>query len=148
MKTILAALGCGIIFGLGLSISEMINPTRVIGFLDIAGEWDITLLLVMGSAVFVTVIGFPLVLKQPHPLLSEKFSLPTKNSIDMELLSGATLFGIGWGLAGLCPGPAVAALASLSPSVMLFVAAMLVGLFIAPMIENSLVRLKKPPTAA
>ncbi len=148
MKTILAALCCGIIFGLGLSISEMINPARVIGFLDIAGQWDLTLLLVMGSAVFVTVICFPLVLKQPHPLLSEKFSLPTKSSIDLELLSGATLFGIGWGLAGLCPGPAVAALASLSPSVMLFVAAMLVGLFIAPMIENSLVRLKKPSTAA
>jgi len=148
MKTILAALGCGIIFGLGLSISEMINPARVIGFLDIAGQWDITLLLVMGSAVFVTVIGFPLVLKQAHPLFSEKFSLPTKSSIDMELLSGATLFGIGWGLAGLCPGPAVAALASLSPSVMLFVAAMLVGLYIAPIIENSLVKFKKPSTAA
>jgi hypothetical protein len=148
MKTILASLCCGIIFGLGLSISEMINPARVIGFLDIAGQWDITLLLVMGSAVFVTLIGFPLVLKQPHPLLSEKFSLPTKSNIDMELLSGASLFGIGWGLAGLCPGPAVAALASLSPSVMLFVAAMLVGLYIAPMIENTLVKIKKPSTAA
>ncbi len=148
MKTILASLCCGIIFGLGLSISEMINPARVIGFLDIAGQWDITLLLVMGSAVFVTLIGFPLVLKQPHPLLSEKFSLPTKSNIDIELLSGASLFGIGWGLAGLCPGPAVAALASLSPSVMLFVAAMLVGLYIAPMIENTLVKIKKPSTAA
>ncbi len=131
MKNILAALGCGTLFGLGLSVSEMINPARVIGFLDIAGDWDLTLLLVMGSALAVTVIGFPLVTRRAKPMLAERFVLPTKTKIDSPLLSGAILFGIGWGLAGLCPGPALAGLASLSPQIGLFVAAMIAGQFIA-----------------
>ena len=136
MKSAMAALFCGIVFGLGLSISEMINPARVIGFLDIAGEWDLTLMLVMGSALAVTVIGFPLITRKAHPLLAEKFSLPTKTSLDMPLLSGAVLFGIGWGLAGLCPGPAIAGLASLEPSIFLFVAAMVAGQFLGLRLEK------------
>ena len=131
MKTILAALACGIVFGLGLSISEMINPARVIGFLDVAGEWDLTLMLVMGGALVVTLIGFPLITRRPKPVLAERFVLPTTTKIDSPLLSGGILFGIGWGLAGLCPGPALAGLASLSPQIMLFVAAMIAGQFIA-----------------
>lgn len=140
MKTSLAALFCGIVFGLGLAISEMINPTRVIGFLDIAGTWDMTLLLVMGSALIVTVIGFPLITRKAHPLLAEKFTLPTKTSLDFPLLSGAVLFGIGWGLAGLCPGPAIAGLASLDPAVFLFVAAMVAGQLIGLQLEKVLVK--------
>jgi uncharacterized membrane protein YedE/YeeE len=140
MKTSWAALFCGIVFGLGLAISEMINPTRVIGFLDITGAWDMTLLLVMGSALIVTVIGFPLITRKAHPLLAEKFTLPTKTSLDFPLLSGAVLFGIGWGLAGLCPGPAIAGLASLEPSVFLFVAAMVGGQFIGLQLEKILVK--------
>lgn len=136
MKSAIAALFCGIVFGLGLSISEMINPARVIGFLDVAGEWDLTLMLVMGSALVVTVIGFPLITRKAHPLLAEKFSLPTKTSLDMPLLSGAVLFGIGWGLAGLCPGPAIAGLASLEPSIFLFVAAMVAGQFLGLRLEK------------
>ena len=138
MKTSLAALISGIVFGLGLAISEMINPARVIGFLDIAGQWDLTLALVMGSALAFTVLGFPLISKKAHPILTEKFTLPTKKTLDTPLVSGAVLFGIGWGLAGLCPGPAIAGLASLNPDIFLFVAAMIVGQFIGLKIEKSI----------
>jgi len=138
MKTSIAALICGIIFGLGLTISEMVNPARVIGFLDITGEWDLTLMLVMGSALIVTVIGFPLITRKAHPLLAEKFSLPTKTELDLPLISGAVLFGIGWGLAGLCPGPALAGLASLDPGVFLFVVAMIAGQFNGIRLEKAL----------
>ena len=138
MKTSVAALLSGIVFGLGLAISEMINPARVIGFLDIAGQWDLTLALVMGSALVFTVVGFPLITKKAHPILAEKFTLPTKKTLDTPLISGAVLFGIGWGLAGLCPGPAIAGLASLNPDIFLFVTAMVVGQFIGLKIEKTI----------
>ncbi len=138
MKTSVAALLSGIVFGLGLAISEMINPARVIGFLDIAGQWDLTLALVMGSALVFTVVGFPLITKKAHPILAEKFTLPTKKTLDTPLISGAVLFGIGWGLAGLCPGPAIAGLASLNPDIFLFVAAMVAGQFIGLKIEKTI----------
>ena len=138
MKTSVAALLSGIVFGLGLAISEMINPARVIGFLDIAGQWDLTLALVMGSALVFTVVGFPLITKKAHPILAEKFTLPTKKTLDTPLISGAVVFGIGWGLAGLCPGPAIAGLASLNPDIFLFVAAMVVGQFIGLKIEKTI----------
>jgi hypothetical protein len=131
MKTIAAAFGCGSLFGLGLAMAEMTDPARVIGFLDIAGAWDLTLALVMTGALAVSVPLFPLVLKQPHPLLAARFSLPTKRDIDGRLLAGAALFGIGWGLAGLCPGPAIAALTTRSPAVLMFVAAMIAGQWLA-----------------
>lgn len=140
MKTALAALLCGIVFGLGLAISEMINPARVIGFLDVTGEWDLTLMLVMGSALAFTIIGFPLITRKPHPVLADKFTLPTKQTLDTPLVAGAVLFGIGWGLAGLCPGPAIAALASLNPDIFLFVAAMIVGQFLGLFAEKKLSR--------
>ena len=140
MKTSLAALLSGIVFGLGLAISEMINPARVIGFLDISGQWDLTLMLVMGSALAFTLIGFPLITRKAHPILAEKFTLPTKKTLDLPLISGAVLFGIGWGLAGLCPGPAIAGLASLEPGIFLFVAAMIAGQFIGLQLEKALAR--------
>ncbi|MCB1648567.1 MAG: YeeE/YedE family protein [Pseudomonadales bacterium] len=140
MKTSLAALLSGIVFGLGLAISEMINPARVIGFLDISGQWDLTLMLVMGSALAFTLIGFPLITRKAHPILAEKFTLPTKKTLDLPLISGAVLFGIGWGLAGLCPGPAIAGLASLNPGIFLFVAAMIAGQFIGLQLEKALAR--------
>lgn len=138
MKTALAALLCGIVFGLGLAISEMINPVRVIGFLDFTGEWDLTLMLVMGSALAFTIIGFPLITRKPHPVLAEKFTLPTEQALDTPLIAGAVLFGIGWGLAGFCPGPAIAGLASLNPGIFLFVAAMVVGQVFGLTVEKKL----------
>jgi uncharacterized membrane protein YedE/YeeE len=140
MKNSIAALFCGIVFGLGLAISEMINPARVIGFLDITGQWDLTLALVMGSALIFTVIGFPLITKKAHPILAKKFILPTKKTLDTPLLMGAVLFGIGWGMAGLCPGPAIAGLASLNPDIFLFVAAMIAGQFIGLFAEKKLAK--------
>lgn len=131
MKTIAAAFACGTLFGIGLAMAEMTDPARVIGFLDIAGDWDPTLVLVMGAGLAVSLPLFPLVLKRQHPLFSENFSLPTKKDIDGPLLVGAALFGIGWGLAGLCPGPAIAALTTGSPGVLTFVAAMIAGQWLA-----------------
>ncbi len=125
------ALLAGILFGLGLSVSEMINPARVIGFLDIAGAWDPTLAFVMGGALAVTLPAFAAILRQPRPWLVERFFLPTRRELDYPLVLGAVLFGIGWGLGGLCPGPALAAMASGSPAVFLFVLAMVAGQWLA-----------------
>ena len=117
----------GTLFGIGLAVSEMINPARVIGFLDITGRWDPTLAFVMAGALAVTVPAFPLVLRRQGPAVARQFYLPTKSEIDSRLILGAAIFGIGWGLAGFCPGPALAGLASGNSSVYLFVAAMLAG---------------------
>ncbi|MEW8420062.1 MAG: DUF6691 family protein [Candidatus Thiodiazotropha endolucinida] len=126
MKTVIIALLCGVLFGLGLAISEMINPQRVIGFLDVTGDWDATLLFVMGGALMVGLPCFQIALKR-QPICSESFDLPSKTAIDRPLLVGAILFGIGWGLAGLCPGPAIAGMATLSFEIIGFVLAMIVG---------------------
>ena len=126
-----AAFAAGIIFGLGLSISEMINPARVIGFLDIAGRWDPTLTFVMGGALAITLPAFFLITQRGRPLLDGEFFLPTKRDIDRPLILGAAVFGIGWGLGGFCPGPALAALATGSSSVVLFVLAMIAGQWLA-----------------
>lgn len=126
-----AALATGIIFGLGLSISEMINPARVIGFLDIAGRWDPTLMFVMGGALAVTIPAFTLILRRSRPLLDGEFYLPMKRAVDRPLILGAAIFGIGWGLGGFCPGPALAALSTASSSVILFVLAMIAGQWLA-----------------
>lgn len=120
----------GLLFGLGLTISGMINPTKVIGFLDVAGTWDPSLALVMAAGLAVTVPSFHLVLKRARPLFEAKFFLPGKSDIDKKLVLGAALFGIGWGLAGLCPGPALAAITSLDSSVLSFVAAMMAGMLL------------------
>jgi uncharacterized membrane protein YedE/YeeE len=124
---ILSALITGSLFGFGLSLSEMINPARVIGFLDVAGKWDATLLCVMSGALLVTAPLYSLILRRSQPLLDQQFFLPTKSAIDRPLIVGAAIFGIGWGLGGFCPGPALAALASGSPAVLLFVIAMIAG---------------------
>jgi uncharacterized membrane protein YedE/YeeE len=126
----LSVLLSGLLFGLGLTLSGMINPGKVIGFLDLAGNWDPSLALVMMAALAVTVPSFHLILKRKRPLFEEKFFLPTKLDIDPQLISGAALFGIGWGLAGLCPGPALAGIASLNSSVIIFVAAMIAGILL------------------
>ncbi len=128
----LAALGAGAIFGLGLAISEMVNPLKVKAFLDVAGNWDPSLILVMGSAVVVTFVAFRLILRQPKPIVAARFDLPTRRDLDGRLIGGAAVFGVGWGLVGLCPGPALSALVYGNVESVIFVAAMLVGLAAGP----------------
>jgi len=120
----------GLLFGLGLVISGMVNPGKVIGFLDISGNWDPSLILVMGGGLMLTVPAFHLILKNPNPLFEERFFLPTLKTIDRKLVSGAVIFGLGWGIAGFCPGPAIAALVTLDLTVLLFVSAMICGMLL------------------
>ena len=128
----LAALGAGAIFGLGLAVSEMVNPLKVKAFLDVAGDWDPSLTLVMGGAVMVSFIAFRLTLRRPKPILATRFELPTRRNIDRRLLGGAAVFGVGWGLVGLCPGPALSALIYGDVESAIFVVAMLIGLAVGP----------------
>ena len=130
MKQNLVALFCGLIFGLGLSLSQMIDRDRILGFLDIMGNWDPTLLFVLGGAVGVTLIAFRFVLRLPHPIGSEKFYLPTKSNVDRTLVIGAAIFGIGWGIAGYCPGPAITALVIDPVNPALFLLALVIGSFL------------------
>ena len=127
MKEKLIALCSGVLFGLGLGLSQMIDRDRVLGFLDVAGNWDATLLFVLGGAVTVTVIAFRFVLRLPHPIFAEKFNLPTKKDIDKPLVIGAAIFGIGWGIAGYCPGPGITALVLGNGNPILFLVAFIVG---------------------
>lgn len=127
MARLTSALVAGLIFGLGLVISGMSNPAKVIGFLDVVGTWDPTLLLVMSGALSVTIPGFRLLRNRARPLFAERFEFPTRNDLDARLVVGASLFGLGWGIAGFCPGPAITALATARLDVVLFVAAMIAG---------------------
>lgn len=122
-----AALFCGLLFGAGLVLSGMTDPHKVLGFLDITGQWDPTLMFVMGGALCVTVIAFRFVLKMDHPVLGSRFFLPTLTEIDPKLLAGAALFGMGWGLVGYCPGPALVSLGYLQWQPVLFVLCMLLA---------------------
>ncbi len=129
MSRLAAALAAGLVFGLGLSLSGMIDPARVLGFLDLAsGQWDPSLVFVLAGAVMVAAPGIALQRRLSKPLLDEQFHLPPPGAVDRRLLGGAAVFGIGWGLAGFCPGPAVAALSLGRAPVLLFVAAMLAGM--------------------
>ncbi len=123
----LVPLLCGLIFGAGLAVSGMVNPAKVLGFLDVTGQWDPSLVLVMAGGVAVFALGFLLVKRSAKPLLAAKFEIPTRRDIDPRLVAGAVLFGIGWGLAGLCPGPALTGLAFGITKVYIFVAAMVAG---------------------
>jgi uncharacterized membrane protein YedE/YeeE len=117
----------GLLFSIGIVISGMTDPSRVIGFLDFTGKWDPTLLFVLGGALAVTIPTFRIVLRQTRPALAQRFFLPVKRNVDMALLGGAALFGIGWGLGGLCPGPALTLLSSGKVPAFAFVGAMTVG---------------------
>jgi len=126
MKLGVAAL-CGIVFGAGLAISGMTNPAKVLAFLDIAGRWDPTLAFVMGGALLVSAGGYQIARRRESSWLGEAIAIPTRRDIDAPLLGGAVLFGAGWGLVGLCPGPALANLFRGSPEVAIFVGAMVLG---------------------
>jgi uncharacterized membrane protein YedE/YeeE len=127
IKQYLIALCSGFIFGLGLSLSQMIDRQRVLGFLDIWGDWDSTLLFVLLGAVATTLITFRFVLKMPHPIMAKEFKLPTKTVVDQPLVIGAIIFGIGWGISGYCPGPALTSILSGSGNPILFIAAFIFG---------------------
>ena len=128
MKNYIAALIAGAFFGVGLVISDMINPHRVMAFLDVTGHWDASLAFVMGGALIPSAIAYRLMRKIKMPLVAEEFNLPAKQTLDRPLLIGAVLFGIGWGLVGLCPGPALAALITGRWQIVLFTLAMFVGI--------------------
>lgn len=128
MPVIIASFLSGLVFGAGLLISGMTEPEKVLGFLDIFGAWDATLAFVMGGAVAVAAVGFALARRRGAPLLAAKYRWPTRNDLDAPLVTGAVLFGIGWGLVGICPGPAIVNLAGLSVPIIVFVAAMIFGM--------------------
>ena len=132
-----AALASGLVFGLGLAVSGMMNPAKVIGFLDVAGDWDPTLAFVMAGALLVAVPAYRFIPKRGRPVLEEEFSLPKKKAVDAPLLGGSALFGVGWGLVGFCPGPAIAALGTGLLPVFAFVAAMLAGMAIHVRLRGS-----------
>lgn len=130
MNSILAAFVSGVIFAIGLAIGGMTKPAKVAGFLDFTGNWDPSLMFVMGGAVMTHAILYRLIRKRPTPLFTEAFAIPTRTDIDARLLGGAALFGIGWGLSGFCPGPAITSLASGQTPVLVFVAAMIGGMYL------------------
>ncbi|MDB4224675.1 YeeE/YedE family protein [Granulosicoccus sp.] len=130
---LLSAFCIGLLFSFGLIISGMINPAKVLGFLDVFGAWDASLAFVMGGAVLVTSIGYRLLGNQVKPLFASEFTRPTRTDIDTKILAGPALFGIGWGLVGLCPGPAFAAVSSSPKTVLAFFVAMMLGMYLARM---------------
>ena len=132
----LVALLAGALFGAGLVISGMTDPLKVQGFLDLAGNWDPTLAFVMGGGLLVTLPGFWLIRRRVKPVLESRFHLPTRRDIDTRLLIGAACFGIGWGIAGFCPGPALATLVRFDAEALVFVIAMLVGMALADLARN------------
>jgi uncharacterized membrane protein YedE/YeeE len=125
---LVAAVLAGFAFGAGLAIADMTNPAKVQNFLDLLGSWDPSLAFVMGTALAVAAVGFAAARRRPAPLFAEAFELPTRRDLDAELLAGAALFGVGWGLSGFCPGPALAALVQGVAAVYAFVLAMLAGM--------------------
>ncbi|HEU4428471.1 MAG TPA: DUF6691 family protein [Myxococcota bacterium] len=127
MRVVAAALLSGLVFGAGLALAGMTNPAKVLSFLDVAGAWDPTLALVMASALAVNASAYALTRRRAKPLFAGAFALPTRSDLDARLLGGAALFGVGWALVGLCPGPALASLARGEPEVWVFVAAMAAG---------------------
>jgi uncharacterized membrane protein YedE/YeeE len=130
----------GLIFGVGISVSGMANPAKVLNFFDVAGSWDPSLAFVMGGALIVTFVGYRFVLRRPAPMLAQKFQLPTRRDLDLPLLGGSALFGVGWGIAGFCPGGALPALGTGRSEVVIFVAALVAGIVGARLVQSALAR--------
>ena len=130
MTRLITALIIGAIFGIGLAIAGMLNPAKVVGFLDVFGDWDPSLALVMGGGVLVNAIGLRFVLEREAPIQSAEFLLPTASSIDKPLVAGSVIFGIGWGISGLCPGPVVASLLLNSNAMLPFFGMLIAGLLL------------------
>lgn len=137
MKTVLLALLAGFIFGVGLIVSGMTQPAKVVGFLDILGGWDPSLAFVMLGAIAVHFLAYRLVPRLPRPLWASRWTLPTRRDVDARLIVGAVLFGAGWGLGGYCPGPALTSVASGTMSALLFTGSMLLGMWAYNLWETS-----------
>ncbi|MET0407360.1 MAG: YeeE/YedE family protein [Hyphomicrobium sp.] len=133
----------GLLFGVGLLLSGMANPAKVLNFLDLAGHWDPSLAFVMGGAVAVTMTAYRLSSGLAKPVLDDRFHLPASRAIDGKLMLGAAIFGVGWGLVGLCPGPALVSVLLGAPAIAVFVPAMLVGIAIATWLKRSPATLEK-----
>lgn len=133
----IASLLCGILFGFGLALSGMTHPEKVLNFLDVAGRWDASLLFVMGGAVSVTVVAFHFVLRSKAPLFADRFHLPQLKEIDFPLIAGAAIFGVGWGLSGYCPGPAISLLAAPNWEAAVFLPAMAFGFLLQRLLRHT-----------
>ena len=135
MSKNLLSLICGIIFGIGLVISGMTNPAKVIGFLNITGSWDPSLVFVMFGAIAITSPSIYLLNNRNKPLFSSSFQVPARKTIDQKLVIGSSLFGIGWGMVGLCPGPAISSIAFFQPLSILFILSMISGIYLSKFIK-------------
>ncbi len=133
---LLLGLASGLLFGFGLILAGMSNPAKVLNFLDLAGTFDPSLAFVMGGAAVTTFIGYRLVWRRPQPLLLADFQVPTRKDFDGELITGAALFGVGWGIGGFCPGPAWTALPMMTPGILAFLPSMLMGMALATVLRN------------
>jgi uncharacterized protein len=133
----LVAIVGGALFGAGVCISGMVRPSKVIGFLDLGGAWDPSLLVVMGSALAVSIIAWRIVAKLRTPMFGTAFPPPASTRVDLRLIGGAAVFGVGWGLSGYCPGPALVSLVSGVPAVLVFCAAMLAAMFVVEFRDRS-----------
>jgi uncharacterized membrane protein YedE/YeeE len=138
MKSAIAALAVGFVFALGLGISGMTQPKKVVGFLDLFGAWDPSLIFVMVGAIIVHLVIYKLIRRRTSPLFSVQWHVPTKKDITPALVVGALLFGVGWGLGGFCPGPAMTSLASLEGKPVIFVMSMLVGMYLFRLVDSKL----------
>ena len=132
----LTVFSSGMLFGAGVTISGMVNPMKVLNFLDISGAWDATLIFVMGAGLLVTLIGYQIIFRRNAPLFAPSFRLPASEAIDARLLGGAALFGVGWGLSGFCPGPAIASVVFGREESVTFVVAMAAGMLLAKQIQK------------
>ncbi len=148
MGKLLAAALSGIVFGVGLAVSQMVNPAKIQGFLDVAGDWDPSLAFVMGGALIVTFVAFRLIHGRGQPIFAASFAATGSGAIDARLVGGSVVFGIGWGLVGFCPGPAIASLAYGLTESLIFVAAMAVGAVIYNFVPGPAVPGGTVPTAA
>ena len=148
MKANLAAFAAGLVFAIGLCIAGMTLPSKIVGFLDFAGQWDASLAFVISGAIGVYAVFYRWATRHESPLLAHKFSIPSRNDIDGSLIGGAALFGVGWGLGGFCPGPAIVSLAWAASPVIIFVVAMCVGMYLHAWISAASFGRTRDATAA
>jgi len=137
MSLFVAAFFSALIFGLGLGVAGMTLPTKVIGFLDVTGNWDPSLAIVMIGAIAVHSVSYRLITKRESPILTAEFQIPEKRQIDPKLVLGSLIFGVGWGIGGFCPGPAIVAAVSGAPSVLVFLVSMIAGVYVHKILNDS-----------